>query len=156
MRSASAVSSQIRRFLSRPLNRVQHDFRSGLKMELFLNAVAERIDGGYGDVEVLGDLSRAFAMAQHSKDFECWAICRVPLPWPSIRKTSSSRSLKVSRGEAGLSGWPRMNLEITVEDIRSLRYISPPSTLRIAARTVLPDSCFITYPIAPARKERSA
>src|ERR1051326_3037909 len=70
MRSASAVSSQIRRFLSRPLNRVQHDFRSGLKMELFLNAVAERIDGGYGDVEVLGDLSRAFAMAQHSKDFE--------------------------------------------------------------------------------------
>ena len=51
------------RFLTRPLNRVKHHFGCRLKMKLFLDAVAEGIDGGYGHVEILGDLPCALAVA---------------------------------------------------------------------------------------------
>ena len=39
-------------------------------MEFFFNAVAERIDGGDGDLEVMGNLPGAFALAEHAKDLK--------------------------------------------------------------------------------------
>ena len=76
----------LRRFRLEPLNGMEHHLCGGLELELFLDAIAEGIDCGDGEVQVLGDLARAFAL-------------------PSMRKTSISRSLSKAIGEAGwLSG----------------------------------------------------
>ena len=72
------------------------------------------------------------------------ACRRTALPRPRSRKTSSSRALNVSIGDLGCSRSPLMNRLITLLDIFSLRYMSPPNTLWTAAFTVLAGSCFIT------------
>ena len=53
----------LRRFLPGPLDGVEHDLGGGFEMELFLDAVPEGVDGGDRDLEVLGDLAGAFALA---------------------------------------------------------------------------------------------